>query len=142
MRHNDRGKDRVRIRGGRLRELRIQRGLHTQRQLAEALGCARSSVTTWEASKSVPRPAMLFRIAALLDASPDDLIDASRVKLKTLRTACGLRQSDMAEALGVAPSTYCDVERQRQAIPDRWFPILAKILSQPESAVRELLSSA
>ncbi|MGW2672371.1 helix-turn-helix domain-containing protein [Streptomyces sp. NPDC001272] len=142
MRHNDRGKDRVRIQGGRLRELRIKRGMHTQRQLAEALGCARSSVTTWEASKSIPRPAMLSRIATLLDASPDDLIDAPKVKLRTLRTTRGLRQQDMAEALGVTPSTYCDVERQRQGIPERWFPILAHLFSKPEHTVRELLNSA
>ncbi|GLV88006.1 hypothetical protein Slala03_76950 [Streptomyces lavendulae subsp. lavendulae] len=142
MRHNDLGENRVQIRGGRLRDLRIRHGIRTQRQLAEALGCARSSVTTWEASKSLPRPAMLSRIAIFFGVSPDDLIDTCGAALRTLRTTHGLRQRDMAKILGISPSTYCDVERQRQGIPDRWFPFLSMIFGQPEPTLRHLLGSA
>lgn len=82
---------------------------------------------------------MLAQIATLLGVSPDDLIDASGVTLKDLRTAGGLRQRDISAILGVAPSTYCDVERSRQNIPPRWIPVLAEALGKTESTLRDSL---
>ncbi|MEU9237115.1 helix-turn-helix transcriptional regulator [Streptomyces subrutilus] len=135
MVHNDRSVDAVRIDGARLRELRIQRGYRTQGQLAAAIGCTRSTVSTWEASKSTPRPATLSRVAGILGVSPNELMHMDGVyTLKKLRTSAGLLQADMANLLGVATSTYCDVERQRQKIPKRWLPALAQIfrISTPD----------
>ncbi|WP_432017667.1 helix-turn-helix domain-containing protein [Streptomyces hydrogenans] len=143
MRHNDQGGRTVRIRGARVRELRRARGFRTQRLLAAALGCARSTVSTWEASKGLPRPATLARLASLLGVPPRDLIEeANGPTLKGLRTAKGLRGVDMAKALRVTASTYCDVERSRQRIPAHWWPVLARVLGKPEETVRALLGSA
>ncbi|MGW6569967.1 helix-turn-helix domain-containing protein [Streptomyces sp. NPDC054975] len=140
MRHNDRAAGPVRIRGSLLRKLRRARGFRTQRLLAVALGCARSTVSTWEASRSLPRPEMLTRLASLLGVTPCELIEeANGPTLKGLRTAEGLRQCDVAEALTVSKSTYCDVERERQRIPAHWFPVLAKVFRKPEATVRDLL---
>ncbi|MFE2936793.1 helix-turn-helix domain-containing protein [Streptomyces sp. NPDC059278] len=142
MRHNDRAPAAVRIDGARLRELRIARGFRTHRQLATALGCARSTVSMWEASKCTPRPDTLARLAALLVVDVRELLEVpERPSLRGLRTTAGLRAVDMAWALGIQKSSYCDVETGRQSIPGRWWPVLASLLDQPESAVRSLLGS-
>lgn len=112
-------------------------------QLAEALRCARSTVTTWEASASFPRPDMLARIVDLLGVSACELIEESNgPTLKGLRTAAGLRQCDVAWALAIQPSSYCDVEKGRQRIPDRWFPVLSEMFGKSERTVRDLLQYA
>lgn len=132
----------IRLRGGRLRELRAARGFRTQRQFAEFLGCSRSAVSTWEASTCLPRPDMLARIAAALCVPVSELIEeCGGPSLRSLRAAAGLRAVDMAGALSVVPSTYCDVETGRQKIPARWFPVLASVFDKPERMVRELLDS-
>ena len=142
MRHDDRGDLSIRLRGGRLRRLRKARGFRTQQQFAEFLGCSRSAVSTWENSAGMPRPDMLARIAAALGVPVSELIEVcGGPSLRSRRTAAGLRAVDMAWALSVLPSTYCDVETGRQSIPARWFPVLASTFGRPEPEVRELLTS-
>lgn len=141
MRENDRGDLSIRLRGARLRRLRIKRGFRTQGALAQVLGCARSTVATWEASSSIPRPYMLVRLCVILRVPPGYLIEEpGGPSLRSLRTAAGKRQSDMAGALNVAATYYCDVENGRQAIPKRWFPILASVFGIPVAALREILA--
>ncbi|MGW4954556.1 helix-turn-helix domain-containing protein [Streptomyces parvulus] len=141
MRHNDRAPAAVRINGARLRAARVTRGFRTQREFASALGCARSTVSMWEASKATPRPDMLARVAELLAVDAWDLLEPQRPSLRGLRTLAGLRAVDVAWGLGVQKSSYCDVERGRQSIPGRWWPVLASLLGRPESDVRALLES-
>ena len=142
MQHDDQGDLSIRLRGARLRELRIARGFRTQQQFAEFLGCSRSAVSTWETSAGLPRPDMLARIAAALSVPVSELIEeCGGPSLRSLRAAAGLRAVDVAGVLSILPSTYCDVETGRQAIPARWFPVLASAFGKPERIVRELLTS-
>lgn len=132
----------IRLRGALLRRLRIRCGFHTQGALAAVLGCARSTVATWEASASIPRPDMLAKLCALLGVPVSELIEeCGGPSLRSLRTAAGLRQVDMAAFLKITPSTYCDVETGRQAIPARWFPVLSTVFGRPETDVRAMLNT-
>ncbi|MFF6984258.1 helix-turn-helix domain-containing protein [Streptomyces sp. NPDC008343] len=141
MGDGDQGDLSIRLRGGRLRRLRKDRGFRTQQHFAEFLGCSRSAVSTWENGAGMPRPDMLARIAAALGVPVSELIEVcGGPSLRSLRTAAGLRAVDAAWALSVLPSTYCDVETGRQAIPERWFPVLASVFGKPEPEVRELLT--
>jgi hypothetical protein len=86
---------------------------------------------------------MLTRIAATLSVPVSELIEeCGGPSLRSLRAAAGLRAVDVAWALSILPSTYCDVETGRQAIPARWFPVLASVFGKPERIVRELLGTA
>ena len=57
----------------RLVELRNDRNL-SQRELAEALGSKRTTVSSWENGASEPNITMLAKIAVLFDVSVDYLI--------------------------------------------------------------------
>ncbi|MEU8516352.1 helix-turn-helix transcriptional regulator [Kitasatospora sp. NPDC048722] len=115
----------MRIRRGRLRELRIQHGM-TQAQVADALDCSRSAVSTWETTGRPPRPSRLGRLADLFGVSVREIIEGGILPtLRELRVAAGMRQTDIARRLHVQASTYCDVETGRQRVPLRWVPILA-----------------
>lgn len=136
----DRGDLSIRLRGARLRQLRIRCGFRTQGALAAVLGCARSTVATWEASASIPRPDMLVKLCALLCVPVSELIEeCGGPSLRSLRAAAGLRQVDMAGFLKITPSAYCDVETGRQAIPERWFPVLSSVFGRNEHDVRAML---
>lgn len=58
--------------GKRLRTARSKAAL-TQSQLAERLGVAQSTVSSWETGTFAPDDATKFRIADLLDRSVDEL---------------------------------------------------------------------
>lgn len=57
----------------RLRELRKEHGL-TQQELAEKAGLSRSSINTWESSRSLPLPDGLCALANALECSVDYLL--------------------------------------------------------------------
>jgi transcriptional regulator with XRE-family HTH domain len=130
------GKQTVRLRAARLRELRELRGL-TQGELAARLGCSRSAVSTWETRHGLPRPQRLADLARLLGVAVSELIeDPTEIQvLKRSRLCAGLRQRDVASLLHVTVSTYADVENGRQKIPPRWIPTLAKIFHTTEGAI-------
>lgn len=52
---------------------RLKSGL-TQEYVAYKLGIDRSTVAKWETGVSLPRPAMLMRIAGLYNCKIDDLL--------------------------------------------------------------------
>ncbi|WP_431728648.1 helix-turn-helix domain-containing protein [Verrucosispora sp. TAA-831] len=60
--------------GQRVRLLRAERGL-TQRELAEAIGLARTSVTNLEAGRQEIGLPVLLRLAAALGVTPGVLVD-------------------------------------------------------------------
>ncbi|WP_432089593.1 helix-turn-helix domain-containing protein [Streptomyces sp. bgisy095] len=128
----------ARLRGPLIRDLRLKKGFRTQALLAQAIGCARSTVSTWEASRSFPQPGHLVRLSQLLVVPPADLFsmpsesEVTGTSLRDLRRIAGLRQKDISAALSLAGrGTYSDVERGRQSIPPRWLPILSELLGQP-----------
>ncbi|MFJ9427865.1 helix-turn-helix domain-containing protein [Streptomyces sp. NPDC101249] len=131
----------MRIRRERLRELRARRQM-TQLDLADALGCSRAAVSTWETTGHPPRPATLRTLAELLGVTVFDLIEVDFLDLKVMRSVAGMRQCDIASLLGVLTSTYCDVETGRRDLPGRWVPIISRAFAVPLSLVRGLSPNA
>lgn len=121
----------MRIRRERLRHLRRKRGM-TQSQLATALGCSRAAVSTWETTGRLPRPDRLQLLANVLGVPVAELVDdGDALSLVSLRLAAGMLAKDVARVLKVSSSTYCHVERGRQKVPPRWFPILSRAFGVP-----------
>jgi transcriptional regulator with XRE-family HTH domain len=128
----------VRIRRERLRHLRRTRGM-TQSQLAAFLGCSRGAVSTWETTGRLPRPLRLQQLASALGVPVSELVEEGEsFSLRSLRIRAGLLQQDVARLLKVTKSTYCHVERGRQRVPPRWFPILSDTFGVPTEWLRSL----
>ncbi|MEV7841854.1 helix-turn-helix domain-containing protein [Streptomyces albidoflavus] len=128
----------MRIRSKVLRKLRQDCGM-TQDQLASALGCSRSAVSVWETTGRLPRPDRLRLLANTLGVSVADLIETTEsISLVSLRLTAGMLAKDVAHALKVSQSTYCHVERGRQRVPSRWFPILSQAFEVPEELLAPL----
>ncbi|MFD4217544.1 helix-turn-helix domain-containing protein [Streptomyces sindenensis] len=116
----------MRIRRERLRELRHGLGL-TQSQVARALGCSRSAVSTLETKGRAPSPKRLNDLSIFYGVPISELVhEEEAVTLRSLRRRAGVLMREAAEALGVGTSTYCDVETRRQRLPKRWIPILSE----------------
>jgi transcriptional regulator with XRE-family HTH domain len=92
----------------------------------------------WESKNQRPSPGHLLRLARSLDVSPLELVELLDVDctLRILRRFLGFTQAQVAQTLKVAVSTYCDVERGRQPLPDRWVPILKALFDTDEGTVR------
>lgn len=112
-----------------LRSIREGKG-YTQVGLAEALGVGRTSVTMWEAGKSDPPVKLLPRLADLLgvttdallgrerqdappcsrgsDHPPDNLRAVFATNLKRYAAGKGVKQKDIAFALGIPQTTVSD----------------------------------
>ncbi|MET9365791.1 helix-turn-helix transcriptional regulator [Streptomyces sp. NPDC006632] len=126
-----------RLRGWLVTEMRRDRNI-PQQELADEVGCSRSAVSTWETRNQRPAPKFLIRLADYFEVAPLDLLEGpgSEPTLRQLRLGCGLTQTEVAQALSVSASTYCDVETGRQALPDRWVPILQSVFNTNERTVR------
>ena len=61
--------------GKNLQKLRKQKNL-TQEALAEKIGVARQTIAKWESEESTPDLEMAGKLAAVLDVSLDDLVNA------------------------------------------------------------------
>ncbi|MEU9646225.1 helix-turn-helix transcriptional regulator [Streptomyces sp. NPDC048188] len=126
-----------RLRGWLVAELRQARGI-PQQVLAQEVGCSRSTVAMWESKNQRPGPRYLPRLARHLGVPPlhlVELVDAEWT-LMVLRRLLGLTQRQVAQTLKVAVSTYCDVETGRQAMPDRWVPVLRALFDTDEQTIR------
>ena len=66
--------------GANLQKLRKQKGM-TQETLAEAVGVARQTVAKWETEESAPDLETSARLAAVLNVSLDDLVNAPEGEL-------------------------------------------------------------
>jgi transcriptional regulator with XRE-family HTH domain len=121
-----------------VRELRHLRAI-TEQELADALGCARSTVSTWETKGQPPKPGNLVSLAHYFGVDPADLLEATQdtCTLRDLRVRHGYTQRQIAAILRVAVSTYCDVETGRQGLPERWVPILKSAYGASEQTVRK-----
>lgn len=126
-----------RLRGWLVAELRQARGI-PQQVLAQEVGCSRSTVAMWESKNQRPGPRYLPRLARRLGVPPLHLVELVDTEgtLMVLRRLLGLTQRQVAQALKVAVSTYCDVETGRQAMPDRWVPVLRALFDTDEQTVR------
>jgi len=98
--------------GAALRRARVNRGL-SHDALGRLTGRARPNLIAWEQGHYRPTPRLLVILAEALDIDPLDLLDVTEdtATLPDLRGRAGLATVDVAEHLGVHPSTYRRLER-------------------------------
>lgn len=98
--------------GAALRQARINRGL-SHDALGRLTGRARPNLIAWEQGHYRPTPRLLVILAEALDIDPLELLDVTEdtATLPDLRGRAGLATVDVAEHLGVHPSTYRRLER-------------------------------
>ena len=65
----------------RVRQLRIENGQMTQRQLAEEVGVTRQTIITIEANRYSPSLKLAFRIAGVFGVSIDDVFQYSQLNV-------------------------------------------------------------
>ncbi len=101
----------ARLRGDRVTQLRRAAG-QRQVDLASRLGTREQRVGEWERGTQQPHPRQLVALARELQVQPLQLldVDADDPPLQALRLAAGLTLQEMAEASGLAFSTYRRLE--------------------------------
>jgi DNA-binding XRE family transcriptional regulator len=144
-----------------LRALRQERGL-TQSALASRVGVCRRSLGSWERSGRVPRLEAAYAIAAALGLDPADIVNLAGAylhggsrrtrerlattpaqvdgpligaRLRQAREAAGVRQGDMAAAIGVHRKTYQQYEA------GRWRPQRFKRFQERVRAILDAASA-
>ena len=97
--------------GVAFRQVRIERGL-SHDALARLIGRSRREIIHWEQGRH-PTPALLVALAEALGVDPLELLDVTEgtAALPDLRGRAGLATVDVAERLGVHPTTYRRLER-------------------------------
>ena len=97
--------------GAAFRQARIDRGL-SHDALARLIGRSRREIIHWEQDRH-PTPAMLVALAEALGVDPLELLDVTEdtATLPDLRGRAGLGTVDVADHLGVHPTTYRRLER-------------------------------
>jgi transcriptional regulator with XRE-family HTH domain len=131
----------ARFSGAVLRVARERRGL-TRHEVAAALGVAAADrIRIWEEEAEQPRPAMIPRLAALLDLAPVELLSevGDPPCLSALRLAAGLSRSDVVEATAtLTKMTYVRLDAgsgARRLPPNSVLEELASILGVEPAAV-------
>ena len=97
--------------GAALRRARMDRGL-SHDALARLIGRSRREIIHWEQGRH-PTPGLLVVLAEALGVDPLELLDVTEdtATLGDLRGRAGLVTVDVAERLGVHPTTYRRLER-------------------------------
>ncbi|MFE7774895.1 helix-turn-helix transcriptional regulator [Streptomyces sp. NPDC057445] len=111
----------------RFREVRRARDL-TQDDVAHAVGAAGSSVSNWEAGRSVPAPEKLPVLAALLDQSLDELFPRGDTlpDLADLRADAGLSQQETAAITRTrSAKPVANAEGGKSPLADKYLEPLA-----------------
>lgn len=98
-------------RGDRLKSLREQAGC-TQDQLALAIGAQPTMVSKWERGQVVPTAEYVAKLAAALDARPQDFteLDPASGSLVDLRVWSGRTRQQAAEATGISAYRLLSIE--------------------------------
>jgi transcriptional regulator with XRE-family HTH domain len=102
-------------------------------------GCAAAARTlsAWETGKSEPTPHKLAAVAAVLRVTVADLtaIPDNDVQLADLRFLQGLKQADVAKALGVPLSAVSRMERAMRTPTDDQLATLALLYDVDRTAI-------
>ncbi len=114
--------------GTALRRARVERGL-SHDALARLTGRTRGHLIHWEQGRYRPSPALLVILAQALDLDPLELLDVTEdtATLPDLRGRAGLATVDVAEHLGVHPTTYRRLERGHAPLADDTAATLAAL---------------
>ena len=123
--------------GNRIKELRNIKNLN-QDQVAQVLGVSRQAYANYESGKREPDLQTVIKLANYFDVSLDELLkiddytveDKKTVggRIKLARVAKGLKQSELAEMLGLAASTVALYEQNRREPNLKTVVKLAKCL--------------
>jgi transcriptional regulator with XRE-family HTH domain len=124
------------------RRARTRRGL-SQEDVADQLGISRTNYLLLEQGSRGVGPAMLRRLADVLDVAPHELTGTKRsdATLRDLREWAGLTQTDVAGLLGAAsPTGYATIERGQRPLTDDLAETLATAFGCSKLVVRRAWS--
>jgi transcriptional regulator with XRE-family HTH domain len=98
--------------GDHLRKRRLDLGL-PQREVAEMLGVAESTICGWEVGRTSPQLRFIPRIITFLGYDPLDEVSHETLgeRIVATRQRLGMTQRQLARALGVDPTTVGRWER-------------------------------
>lgn len=126
------------FRADRLRDLRVRAGLSAD-DLAAKVGSSRQAVSTWEVGRSTPPPAMLGRLANVLDTSVAAMvpIPESQLRLADLRVLAAQSQNEAARLIGISPTLLGEIERGRKQPSDERVLSLASAYGVTAQTVQD-----
>ncbi len=129
--------------GTALRQARVARGL-SHDALARLTGRTRGHLIDWEQGRYRPSPALLVVLAEALDLDPFELLDVTEdtATLADLRGRAGLATVDVADHLGVHPTTYRRLERGRAPLSQDTAATLAALFDTTPDRIAEAYARA
>jgi transcriptional regulator with XRE-family HTH domain len=102
----------------------------TQEALSQAAGCTRSDISAYETGRVKPNADTLWKIAQALKKGVRDLLEPNApLSLQLLRYEAGLRQQDMADALGWPRTSWAAVERGEARLHPEDIPAVRDALA-------------
>lgn len=122
----------------KLRAIRKERGL-SQQGLANKLTKFREAISYYETGAHKPRTSTLAALAVALEVEIDAFLDDDSDDIAALRARQGLKQADVATAIGMNPVTYQRVEVRRAKIDADRVPQLARILKTDAAVLANLI---
>ncbi len=116
--------------GAALRQARINRGL-SHDALGVRTGRSRPNLIAYEQGRHQPSPRLLVVLAEALDVDPLELLDVDEdtATLPDLRGRAGLETTEVAEHLGVHPTTYRRLERGTAPLRQDTAAALARLFA-------------
>ena len=92
-----------------------------QKWVAEIIGTDKCSIANWEHNRSRPRTRYLPKIINFLGYFPKDLFTANTLLRKLLFIVIhGLTQKQMADKIGIDPSTVMYLENDKHEATKKW----------------------
>jgi transcriptional regulator with XRE-family HTH domain len=118
--------------------LRVKAGMSIT-DLSRATKISRAAISKWEHGKSNPSPENFLIAMKALDANPDIVVPdkGQESTLFDLRTRAGKTRRQIYEALGIARSTWGDIERGNARLPAKRVAPLAQVLEVSEELVEQ-----
>jgi transcriptional regulator with XRE-family HTH domain len=98
--------------GDHIRKRRLNLGL-TQREVALRIGIDKTTVFNWEAGSAGPNLRAMPEVIRFLGYDPTETGSTLGERLRATRRRLGLSHVDLAQRLGVDPSTVLDWEWRR-----------------------------
>lgn len=103
--------------GDNIKRIREAKGI-SQYKLAQMLNISQQSVDQWERSLTNPRKSNIDKISSILNVSVNELFgdadtNITAQRLRELREAKGLSQSEVAKLIGVTRTAYLHYETGR-----------------------------
>ena len=128
--------------GVAFRQARIDRGL-SHDALARLIGRSRREIIHWEQGRH-PTPALLVALAEALGVDPLELLDVTEdtATLPDLRGRAGLATVEVADHLGVHPTTYRRLERGLAPLAEDTAGTLAALFDTTAVRITEAYARA